>query len=85
MVARKSVYGLTVSEWTAIIGIIITVLSVLILTSTKINANTIRVDNLEKEQESCKIKIEKTKDDVSEIKGDIKEINAKLDILIESK
>jgi len=83
MVVRKSIFGLSLSEWAAIIGIALSIFVSMIGLASKISANEARTSNLEKQQTEHRIDLEKTKDNVTEMKGDIKEVNGKLDILLQ--
>jgi peptidoglycan hydrolase CwlO-like protein len=79
---EKTFLGINLKNWLTILGLVITVFILLLSVSAKINSTQSETKTNSKRIEKCEVKIQGVTDDISEMQGDVKEINGKLDILI---
>jgi peptidoglycan hydrolase CwlO-like protein len=79
---EKTFLGINLKNWLTIVGLTITAFIILLSVSTKINATQTLTEVNKGKIDKCEVQIQSIDDDISDIKGDVKEINGKLDILI---
>ena len=80
---QRTFLGIDIPNWVALIGLTITVFLTLLGASSRVTAIEVKTIQNQEQINSCKIDIKETKNTVSEISGDIKAINGKMDIILE--
>ena len=85
MVVRKAFLGISVSEWVAIISIFGACAGGYAAISSRMATTEEKVQSVEKWKEEQKTINSNVYNCISDMKGDVKEISGKLDILINRK
>jgi len=80
---EKTFLGINIPNWVAIFAVTLTLFGMLIGASAKVSTIEEKTNQNTKDIKECKLQIKESFSDISDIKGDIKEINGKLDILIQ--
>lgn len=79
---KRFFLGVDLPNWIAIIGVTITIFIIFLGASSKVSTLEEKTNRNVMDINECKIEIKKSVSSISDIKGDVKEINGKLDILI---